>query len=254
MRPSRASIALVALLVVAASACSSGSDESADASATASATAPAASPAPASSPDAAAFTGPKKPARVTYDLSGAGEGSPSQLTVSIDPPRTAMLLKDGRLIDTGEKTILCTEQRDSAGASASEGNGPQCFILPDELAGSAGSFTSGLAGIFGLATAIQQQTQLPGLTKTGTQTIAGRQAVCASFDASAFKQGATGTAEYCADEETGIGLRYDITDDQGGHIVMEATSFGEPEPSDFEPPVEPVALPSEPAPAPSPTG
>ena len=247
MRPPRALIALVTLLALAAGACSSGSEESAGTTATSSTTPVATAPSPASSPGAGAFTGPKKPARVTYELSGAGEGSPSQLTVSIDPPKTAMLLKDGRLIDTGQQTILCTEQGTSGASESASPAAPQCFVLPEDMAGSAGGFASGLAGIFGLATAIQQQSDLPGMTRTGTRTIAGRQAVCATFDASAFKQGATGTAEYCADQETGIGLSYDITDDQGQHIVMKATKVGQPQASDFTPPVEPIELPSQPA-------
>ncbi|HVM40762.1 MAG TPA: hypothetical protein VM618_08310 [Acidimicrobiia bacterium] len=161
----------------------------------------------------------------------------SESVFAQDPPRQVMVHPTGRMIWTGETSIICTE-----GEAAPAG--PECTEL--------GSFDLGIASFGfeatfgGLMVAhrsiVESADTLAGWDEEHT-TINGRAAVCAVFDdvpIADFPLG--GAARICADAELGVIVLMESLDDSGVGTRWEAAEVGEPRAEDFEPPVEPTKL------------
>lgn len=199
--------------------------------------------------DAFEFTIPDGPGRVTYAMPETED----QLVVSFDPPQLSVLApgpSGGHFIDTGEEGGVV--------ACPGEGEEAQCFRVPEAQLGPGGVLNAagGLAPLFGLAQSLSTEGELPGVSDTSEQEIAGRSAICATVTPDLMPGGAQEGAqdlEICADTETGIALRFASADVEGNEQVIEATAFEDPLPEDFEPPAEVEEMPAGPEQSPPPS-
>ena len=168
--------------------------------------------------------------KVTYEVTGENQ-DPQQFTIAQDPPKFALQAETGLLIDDGERFISC---------DASEGG--QCIELPRE--GTEGMAESILGAFAAPFLAFQQaaDSDALGYEVTGSEEIAGRDAICATIDASELPGSSeTGSATSCVDEETGILLLFE-GEGAGDTGRIEAIEVSEPTDEDFEPTSEPMSI------------
>jgi hypothetical protein len=173
--------------------------------------------------------------KVTYQ-----SGSDTPFTIAQDPPRFSYT--------SGDSSTFVTA--DGSAVSCS-GTGPTatCTSMP----GGGASIKQGLTASFGAVGALfvsQAGRGIPGLTnisKTTTKTIAGRDAVCATIDASSLGVlGAaigTGSFSVCIDTDTGVMLESKTDDGKGDTTDVKATEFGAPSDADLTPPATPITIP-----------
>ncbi len=173
--------------------------------------------------------------RATYRMEGD-----STLTISqdpdADPPVSAYLSEeDGfHMILGGDAVLMC------------DVNQQQCFSLPTEAGGDptlfAGAFLSPfLASFLTLSTG-----STPGFdVDTEPVEVAGRSGVCFTVTPDAVVGADFDEVRQCVDDETGAILLFEIKE-AGGEFetVLELLEFGDPQPSDFEPPFEIVDFPT----------
>ncbi len=175
--------------------------------------------------------------KVTYQ-----SGTDTPFTIAQDPPRFSYI--------SGDSSTYVTA--DGSAVSCS-GTGPTatCTSIP----GSGASIRQGLTSSFGAIGALlvsESGKGIPGLTsvsKTSSQTIAGRDAVCATIDASSL--GVLGAAikgsyTVCVDKATGVMLESRSDDGKGNVSDVKATDFGTPSDADFTPPATPITIPGSP--------
>lgn len=169
-------------------------------------------------------------ARVTYDMTAGGQTQ--EMVLSSDGEQTAWLMPQARMIIRADGTqIFCNEGAGQA----------QCFRMTGQAPDGAMAATP----FMGMATAFQEGIDsFPGFTRTGEREIAGRTAMCGTFDPSQLATGGqqAGEATLCLDSETGVMLSWEATDAQGSASSLTATDFGEPQASDFEAPAEPQSM------------
>jgi hypothetical protein len=168
--------------------------------------------------------------RVTYTSSDDDK----TFTVSHDPPKSAFITSDSMYIQTGDGTVTC-ENVGSADASCTQ-------LSTGGM--SADTITQGFFGVYAALLAAGKSGIAGGLLdvkKTSDETIAGRDASCAQIDGS--RLGKSGdTLKACVDKDTGVLLLGETTGSDANKI--EATEFGDPKDSDFQPPVTPSTTPS----------
>jgi hypothetical protein len=180
--------------------------------------------------------------RVTYQY---GSDEDSQITVSRDGSgKLAFLRQDEQAIFDGDTAVQC-ENLDAT---------PEC----KQYSGAqAKALKAGYTGFLSFATTIVTAVaKIPNAYgDKSTETIAGRDANCATITASAAggiagnlidKIPGFSDAGYkvCADKETGILLSFQTVGlDEKDKNLIEATAVGEPKNSDFEPPVTPETVP-----------
>ena len=173
--------------------------------------------------------------KVTYQ-----SGSDTPFTIAQDPPRFSYTTdSSGTYVTADGSAVTCS------------GTGPTatCTSLP----GGGDSIKQGLTTSFGAIGALlvnQAGKGIPGLssiTKTTSKTIAGRDAECATIDASSLGVlgAAIGTGSYsvCVDKATGVMLESKTDDGHGHSTDVKATAFGTPSNSDLTPPATPVTIP-----------
>jgi hypothetical protein len=213
-------LALVAVVGLALAACDNDEDpEAAE-------TPPAEEAEPGDSPDIQEEPEPPTvaidPVRVTY-LASMPDAEDEELTVSWDPPRIAVLFDGGRVIHTEEEgTIICSAEDDD-----------ECTRLPGQQA-DAQQVIASFVPFFGAAATAPEE--VPGAEPTDDREIAGRDAECYLVAAPAgpgVEDG--GSAELCADVETGATLLYSFTEEDGTSQSVEAIEVDAPEDDDFEP-------------------
>jgi hypothetical protein len=173
--------------------------------------------------------------KVTYQ-----SGSEAPFTIAQDPPRFSYTTESsGTYVTADGSAVSCS------------GTGPTatCTSLP----GGGDAIKQGLTTSFGAIGALlvsQAGKGIPGLasiSKTTGKTLAGREAECATIDASSLGVlgAAIGKGSYsvCVDKATGVMLE-SKTDDGNGHTTdVKATAFGTPSDSDLTPPATPVTIP-----------
>jgi hypothetical protein len=171
--------------------------------------------------------------KVTYQ-----SGSDTPFTIAQDPPRFSYTSGDSSTYVTADG---------SAVSCSGTGPSPTCTSVPG-----GDSIKQGLTSSFGAIGALlvsQAGKRIPGLTsvtKTSNQTIAGRDAVCATIDASSL--GVLGAAlkgsySVCVDKATGVMLESRSDDGKGNVSDVKATDFGTPSEADFTPPATPITIP-----------
>ncbi len=173
--------------------------------------------------------------KVTYQ-----SGSDTPFTIAQDPPRFSYTTESsGTYVTADGSAVSCS----GTGSTAT------CTALP----GGGAAIKQGLTTSFGAIGALlvsQAGKGIPGLssiTKTTGKTIAGRDAECATIDASSLGVlgAAIGKGSYsvCVDKATGVMLE-SKTDDGNGHTTdVKATAFGTPSDADLTPPATPVTIP-----------
>lgn len=168
------------------------------------------------------------PSQVTYELSGdgfasMGDDGDGEIVVAVDPPRTAQqsVTPQGvtRVILSGDEIVTCVEPT---------GGAWECTLA------------EGVGGLLGDLVEVDPDLLAADHDPGGVtrDTIAGRDAICLTFDDSA----GAGTAEVCLDEQSGVLLRSSggVPD---GSFTMEAVAYSdEPDPGLFEPPAEPQRI------------
>jgi len=176
--------------------------------------------------------------KVTYESGEEGDDSET-FTLAQDPPRFAYVTPDVATYVTAEGTaISCT----------GSGSAAQCTQLP----GSGDVYKTGLNSAYGGAAALFLSVAgaaIPGLAniETADETIAGRDAACATIDADLMAslggENIESSYSVCVDKETGVMLRVVSDDGNGSADNLTATEFGEPSDDDFTPPATPVTIP-----------
>ncbi len=166
--------------------------------------------------------------RVTYQSSSAGSSAETLFTLSQDGSgKTAYFSDDGdtQVIADGDKYTSCSNVKTN----------PECT----QFSGTSGSaLVSVYTRLLAVPTAaIAAAKSGSGFGNTSSETIAGREATCASIDYSGLGWKA------CADTETGILLKWEASagGTSGAFVASEA---GEPKDSDFVPPATPGTVPS----------
>jgi len=170
--------------------------------------------------------------KVTYEITDGGEDA-DEFTIAQDPPRFALTSQDTLLIDDGERLITCETSEDG-----------QCVELPREGSGGmAQSILSGFAAPF-VAFQAAATAGIAAYEVTGEDEIAGRDAVCATIEASELPGSSqSGSLRSCIDKETGILLLFEGEDESGGETTrIEAVDVGEPTDDDFEPTSDPISV------------
>lgn len=173
--------------------------------------------------------------KITYQ-----NGTQTPFTVAQDPPRFSYGTADSATYVTADgAAVACS----GTGASAT------CTSLP----GGGDAVRQGLTGLFGAVGSLffsQAVKDIPGLgniTKTTSKTIAGRDAICATIDASTLGVlGAVlgdGSYSSCLDKSTGVILQSKADDGKGTIIDIKATDFGTPTDADLTPPATPITIP-----------
>jgi hypothetical protein len=165
--------------------------------------------------------------RVTYEDSAG-----SQQILSQDGEGRSAFFTDGSVVISGpDGTVTC---------DGIDGDSPTCTQLPAGLGDLAGLGSSFLF-VFSQAFA-ELGDVLEGIDESNEE-IAGRDAICWNIDPSDFAaaldpdlEGEAG-GRVCIDEETGILLEISSEEDDTANLI--AVEVGEPQDSDFEPPVEP---------------
>ncbi len=175
--------------------------------------------------------------RATYLM----EADQSTLTISqdptADPPVSAYLSEEEgfHVIFDGDSMTMCDVDQQ------------QCFAVPAEIGGGdpslfAGAFLSPfLASFLAFSTA-----DTPGFdVDTEPVEVAGRSGVCFTVTPEAALGADFDEIRQCVDDETGAMLLFEIKE-AGGDFerVLELVEFGDPRPSDFEPPFKVVDFPT----------
>lgn len=172
---------------------------------------------------------------VTYE--GTDEtGESFEMTLANQPPASVVLFAfdgvDGRLISPGDGTFVsCTEvagtwQCLQFGMPGSENS--------EEMFGAPVPFLLDQDGI---------NAAVPGWSGESSTEILGRSAVCASTSVAFGSAGSQdGRSEVCVDAETGMVLSWDAEFGDGASSTVQATAIGEPDPTWFEPPAEPMSM------------
>lgn len=180
-----------------------------------------------------------EPVRVTY-MATMDDADDEELTVSWDPPQVAVIFEGGRFIHTEEHgTLLCSMEEEEN----------VCSQIPGDGAGPEQVLQSFVPFFAAAATAPQD---IPGAEPTDGREIAGRDAECFLITPPEGPDVQdVGTAELCADVESGATLLYSFTDETGAEQSVEATAVGSPEADDFEPtgPITEAEMPGEAPPA-----
>ncbi len=177
--------------------------------------------------------------KVDYEVTAGGEGGDAQIermTLAQDPPRRSV-----RFEVAGETSLLI-EPGDDSVIVCGGGSGQPCVRFADET-GFAGAGAAFMTPLFQSMEAYRELDDLPGYVSRGRTTIAGRSAMCASWNPP-FADGST--YEQCLDAETGIGLSWRFEMPGEGLLGFEAVEFGEPSDADFEPTGEVQELPTGP--------
>lgn len=185
--------------------------------------------------------------KVTYT---ASDGK-SETIAQDGQGKTAYITDSNITIDDGTKTISC--------------DGTTATATCTDLGTSGASIMSGYLALFtSLYTGIAQLPSSVFAGHTSTDTIAGRDAKCATYKPSdlAGLGGAIGSAiagkasvTACIDAQTGVLLKYGGTDQSGKETdELLATAAGESSPSDFVPPSTPATTETTAAPVTLPGG
>lgn len=166
------------------------------------------------------------PVRITY-LAAMPDEEDEELIVSWDPPQVAVIFEGGKFIFTEEHgTVLCSE----------EDGEDVCSEIPGQGAGPEQLIQSFVPFFSAAGTGVQE---IPGSEPTDDREIAGRDAECHLITPPEGPDvEEAGTAELCADVETGATLLYSFTDEAGVEQSIEAVEVEAPEPDDFEPTTE----------------
>lgn len=180
--------------------------------------------------------------RVTYRLTDGLSDPPVQeeIVFAQTPPRVAVRTAEGVVIDNGDGSLAsCTLGPDAA-----------CVRLPG--VGDAGAgLLSDFLGVFAALVFSDDSVELAGYTPEPGRVIAGRPAVCASFETGPPPEaaGATSTtvpgAEAarvriveCVDEESGVPLVLVAENEEGTAVRLEAIEVGRAADEDFLAPAE----------------
>jgi hypothetical protein len=175
----------------------------------------------------------KKAQRASYRITYKSNGSDGEFTISHDPPKSAFLTNDGtQFINDGSRSVMCSDvgTRDA-----------KCYETTIG-AGAADSIVQGFFGAYAALLATNGPTAhgyVFDVSKSG-QTMAGRDAKCATINGGRAVD-RTGQFEVCVDAETGVLLLGQSTTN-GKTERIEATSYGDPKPSDFEPASPPTRI------------
>ena len=165
--------------------------------------------------------------RVTYETSSSDSAEKDVLTISQDGTGKYAYISDNGdslVIADGTTYTSCDNVKTTPECTQYTGATGQALVAP---------FT----GFLTVATAAIKAHQSNGFGDTSTETIAGREAKCVSFDYLNAQWKA------CADNETGILLKWEAgSEGESGSFV--ATDAGEPKDSDFEPPATPETVPN----------
>jgi len=175
----------------------------------------------------------KKAQRASYRITYKSSDSDGEFTISHGPPKSAFLTNDGtQFINDGSKSVMCSD----VGTSDAT-----CYETTIG-AGAADSIVQGFFGAYAALLATNGPTAHGyafDVSKSG-QTIAGRDAKCATINGGRAVD-RTGQFEVCVDAETGVLLLGQSTTN-GKTERIEATSYGDPKPSDFEPASPPTRI------------
>lgn len=151
----------------------------------------------------------------------------STYVIAQDPPKRAFISGETAVYEDGtDVSIVCS----NVGT-------PEVSCLKISGAGGLAGFAG--AGSLGLISEILQTKDLPGVTKIGERTIAGRTATCATYSVPFF---GSGKIEGCVDKDTGISLLLKTSGGGSSNIELEATKVESPSAKDFTPPAEPTDL------------
>jgi hypothetical protein len=169
--------------------------------------------------------------RVTYASSGTDE----EFTIVNDPPNTAFATGGNRYISGDDGVVMCTDV---------DGSDPQCIKMPGGEQG-VDAIVQGFFGAYAALLLADGGAGVFDVADTSEETIAGRNASCVLVEAGALVD-ADGHLRVCVDTETGVLL---LGESEQGDTTsrIEAVAFGEPQPDDFEVPVEPTDLGSVPS-------
>jgi hypothetical protein len=170
--------------------------------------------------------------RVTYRTSDG-----TLITIAQDDKgRQSIVDGDSLVISDGANTVSCDGTTPSATCRDLGTLGEQTM---DRLAA---MWTSVYTGLTSLASSAFDG-------DTSSDTIAGREATCATVTASALpgalgavagRLGRDATATVCVDNETGVLLELSAGSGDDTTVVLVATEFGQPSASDFQPPSAPL--------------
>jgi len=164
--------------------------------------------------------------RTTYLLGDDDEEITFSQDPTQDPPVSAVMFEDGKMLTIGDRYIMCS----------GEGEGSQCFEMPG--GGGLDMATAMLGSFAGLALSLQGMTDVPGVeVETGQVTIAGRTGVCFTFRPGAITGSSVDYARQCVDSELGFSLLLEVQETGSDEVerVMELIAVGQPQPEDFEP-------------------
>lgn len=151
----------------------------------------------------------------------------STYVIAQDPPKRAFISGETAIYEDGtDVSVVCS----NVGT-------PEVSCLKISGAGGLAGFAG--AGSLGLVSQILQTENLPGVTKVGERTIAGRSATCATYSVPFL---GSGKIEGCVDKDTGVSLLLKTTGNGTSDIELEATKVESPSASDFKPPAEPTDL------------
>jgi hypothetical protein len=166
----------------------------------------------------------KKAQNASYRVTYTSSGSNDEFTISHDPPNSAFIAGDSRYVKSGDTTIACS----------GSGSDEQCFSMPGGSQG-VDAIVQGFFGAYAsLFLANGESNPFFDVKSSDDETIAGRDAKCASVDASKLA-GSEGHVKVCIDKETGI-LLLGETEGGGDKSTIEATEVGDPQDSDFDVP------------------
>lgn len=175
-------------------------------------------------------------ARVTYVLRTTDAPVAEQeLTVSLDPPRIALLIESARLVRTADQgVVFCEVRGDAAG----------CVRLPEDPQRAAERLPPTVRALFTLLHMVLTGTDAAGFEASGEAEIAGRPATCGTADPAAFPGSSPAQPpEVCVDRDLGIALRVVLVGPEGQETTVEARTVEAPQPEDFSLPAEPEDLP-----------
>ncbi len=180
--------------------------------------------------------------RVAYRLTDGLSDPPveEEIVFAQTPPRVAVHTEEGVVIDNGDGSLT----------SCTLGSDASCVRLPG--VGDAGAgLLSDFLGVFAALVFSDESADLAGYTPEPGRVIAGRPAVCASFetgpaqDSPATTSTTDPTAEgaririmECVDEESGVPLALVAENEEGTAVRLEAVEVSQPADEDFLAPAE----------------
>ena len=171
--------------------------------------------------------------KVTY------QSDNESFTIAQDPPKFSFVQGDSATyINEDGSAVSCS----GTGSTAS------CTKLPGTGEALKTGLTAGLGAFAALF--VSQAANIPGLVdiKTTDETIAGRDAACATIDAGnlgALSAAIKGSYTVCVDKETGIMLQTKSDSGSGSTNDITATDFTNPTDADFTPPATPSTIPGQ---------